>query len=157
MTRSFNEPSSTDGLSISKQRKGMLLTKWSQVLVATVLLLLVGCPAPTPAERITQLGGEITVRDNQVIDLNLSNTNVTDADMSYINGLCSNSGGRWKALHTLDLSDTSITDDALEFMARQNGYAGPDGIKVLVLSNTQTTETAISNLKERWPKCEIRK
>jgi hypothetical protein len=129
---------------------------WS-LWAASCLVLLAGCPAPTPGERLTQLRGKITDRGNQVIDVNLSGTAVTDADMGYLNALCSNSGGKWKSIHTLDLSNTAITDQSLEMMAMQSGFTSQAGLSVLILTGTNTSDAAIKAFQDSAPECEIRK
>lgn len=133
------------------------MLSWKHIALVTLALLMAGCPSPTPSERITQLGGEITVRENQVIDLSLANSRVTDADMAYINALCSNSGGKWKAIHTLDLSNTDITDAALDFMILQGAFSSPSGLKVLILTGTKTTDAAVARFQEHSPNCEVQK
>ena len=126
-------------------------------VIALGLAMTVGCPAPTPGERMTQLNGRIIERGNQVIDLDLSGTKVSDGDMGYIHGLCSNSGRKWLSIHTLDLSNTAITDQALEMMAMQNGFSSPGGLQVLVLTGTNTSGAAIKKFQGSAPNCQIQK
>ena len=126
-----------------------------------LVVLISGC-SPTPEERITQLHGRITSRADRVIDLDLSGTGVTDSDMTYIHGLCSNSGRKWKAIHTLDLSGTAITDRALDMMTMQNrftqnGFSSQSGIRVLILRDTDTSDAAVQKYQMSAPECEIRK
>ena len=101
--------------------------------------------------------GRITSRADRVIDLDLSGTGVTDSDMAYIHGLCSNSGRKWKAIDTLDLSGTAITDRALDMMAMQNGLTSQSGIRVLILRGTETSDAAVQKYQMSAPECEIRK
>lgn len=132
----------------------------SQFIVTTValsVLLLGGCPTPTPAERMEQLGAIISVQPDGSIDLDLSGTQVTDDDMRFINAICANSGGKWTSVRTLDLSKTRITDKGLEFMAMQRAFAGPDGPAVIVLTGTQTSAASIAAIRQLWPDCEIKK
>ncbi len=126
------------------------------LMIVLGLVSTVGCPAPTPGERISQLNGRIVERGNQVIDLDLSGTRVTDSDMSYIHGLCSNSGRKWLSIHTLDLSNTAITDQALEMMAMQNGFSSPGGLQVLILTGTNTSQAAIQNFQRAAPNCQVK-
>lgn len=127
------------------------------IVIILGLAMTVGCPAPTPGERIKQLNGRIVERGNQVIDLDLSGTKVSDGDMNYIHGLCSNSGRKWLSIHTLDLSNTAITDQSLEMMAMQNGFSSPGGLQVLILTGTNTSDAAIQKFQRKAPKCEVQK
>ncbi|MBL8888758.1 MAG: hypothetical protein JNL67_02185 [Planctomycetaceae bacterium] len=127
------------------------------LMVVVGFALVAGCPAPTPGERIVQLNGRISDRGNQVIDLDLSGTSVTDNDMGYIHGLCSNSRGKWRSIHTLNLSNTAITDRSLEMMAMQNEFSSPGGLQVLILTGTNTSAAAIQNFQQAAPNCQVQK
>lgn len=119
--------------------------------------IIAGCPAPTPAERIAQLNGRIIERGNQIIDLDLSGTNVVDGDMNYIHALCSNSGRKWSSIHTLDLSNTAITDQSLGMMAMQNEFSSSGGLQVLILTGTNTSDLAIKKFQVASPNCTVQK
>jgi len=94
---------------------------------------------------------------NGIVDLDLSGPNTTDNDIGYIDAFCANSGGRWKAIHTLDLSDTAITDRAIEEMALQDRFSPPTGLTILVLTNTSVSDAAIQKFQKKAPGCEIQK
>lgn len=127
-----------------------------RLLFCSLFICWAGCPAPTPGERIEQLRGKVVSRGNGVVDLDLSGSRVTDADMTYINGFCSNDP-TLKSVHTLNLSDTAITDKSLEFMAMQSGFITESGPKELVLTGTQVTSAAIEKYQLKAPKCKITK
>jgi hypothetical protein len=116
-------------------------------------VVVVGCPAPTPGERIRQLGGVVTPRGGGVVDLDLSGTKVADNDMGYIHCFCSNDPSL-KSIHTLDLSDTAITDEAIKFMTLQHEFPA-GGLQVLVIANTKITDSAIEAFQANSPNCQI--
>ncbi|MEM7314627.1 MAG: hypothetical protein AAF497_15885 [Planctomycetota bacterium] len=117
------------------------------------VVLLGGCPAPTPQERIGQLGGVVTPRGGGVIDLDLSGTNVTDQDMSYVHGLCSNDA-QLNSIHTLDLSGTAITDESIKFMMMQRQFPS-GGMQVLVLTDTAVSDAVIEEFAASAPKVRV--
>lgn len=86
------------------------------VSVFLLLIGLTGCPTPTPGERISQLKGTVVQRENGVIDLDLSNTSLSDDDFPYVNAFCSNNPA-YESIHTLNLAMTAITDQFLNNMA----------------------------------------
>ena len=119
------------------------------------LVVLAGCPAPTPGERISQLKGKVAERGGGLIDLDLSNTSLSDHDVAYVNGFCSNDR-RYKDIHTLNLANTQITDKFLEVMALQGGqFVSENGLQVLILTDTNTSEEAIQAYQAVDPDCRI--
>lgn len=124
------------------------------VMLSFACIFLAGCPAPTPGERIKQLNARVVSRGDGVVDLDLSGTKVVDSDMAYINAFCSNDPSL-NSIHTLDLSDTAITDRSLEMMAMQNGFTSAEGLKELNLMNTNTSDAAIQKFQEAAPDCKI--
>ena len=124
------------------------------LVLSFIFVFLSGCPAPTPGERIRQLHGTVVSRGNGVIDLDMSDTGVSDDDIGYIHAFCSNDSSL-KSIHTLDLSSTAITDRSLEFMAMQNGFTSPSGLKELKLTKTNTSDAAIQKFQQSAPNCKI--
>jgi hypothetical protein len=118
-----------------------------------LVVVLAGCPAPTPGERIQQLGGRVTQRGGGVVNLDLAGANVTDKDIGYIHGFCSNDS-RLKSMHTLDLSDTAVTDKAIEFMVLQHEFPS-GGLEVLVIRNTAISDSAIEKFRAKFPDCRV--
>jgi hypothetical protein len=125
-------------------------------LVTLFLLIgLSGCPAPTPGERISQLKGKVVQRGGGVIDLDLSKTSLSDQDFFYVNGFCSNDR-RYKAIHTLNLANTLITDEFLKIMTLQGGrFVTDSGLQVLILTGTNTSDAAIQKYQAVDPDCRI--
>ncbi len=123
------------------------------VVCLMAIVGMTGCPAPTPGERVEQLGAVVTEKGNGVVDLDLSGTNVTDADMSYIGAFCSNSS-RYTSVHTLDLSDTAVTDAAIDHMTLQSEFPS-GGLQVLVIRNTKITDAAVEKFQQKFPSCEV--
>ncbi len=113
-----------------------------------------GC-LPTPALRVSQLHGKVIPRGEKMIDVDMSGTKMKDGDIYFISRLCSNSPEQYEHIHTLDLSDTRITDDALRRIVLQEENSFPLRIKVLKLTNTNVSEAAIKNLQKAVPNCEI--
>lgn len=125
-----------------------------RTLVCLLLLsCMSGCPAPTPGERIEQLGAVVTEKGNGVVDLDLSGTNVHDDDMAYIGAFCSNDS-RYQSVHTLDLSDTSVTDAAIDHMTLQSEFPA-GGLQVLVIRNTKISDEAVSRFQQKFAECEV--
>lgn len=126
-----------------------------QLLGCALIVVLAGCPAPTPGERMARLNGKISHRGNGVIDLDLSGSALADSDFSYVNSVCSNDR-TIRSIHTLNLSDTAITDQFLQNMALQkNGFTSPSGIEELILSNTEVSDAAIREYQRADPDCRI--
>ncbi|MCR9199956.1 MAG: hypothetical protein NXI04_15075 [Planctomycetaceae bacterium] len=126
-------------------------------MIAVMLITgLTGCPAPTPGERISQLNGKVTVcNQSGVIDLDLSNTQLSDGDFSYVNGFCSNTP-KYRSIHTLNLSNTAVTDKFLDNMTLQGGtFVSKSGLEALILTGTNTTEAAIKKYQAVDPDCRI--
>lgn len=135
-----------------RQRTGLQFP----MIAVMIITGLTGCPAPTPGERISQLNGRVTVRDQSgVIDLDLSNTQLSDGDFSYVNGFCSNTP-KYRSIHTLDLSNTAVTDKFLDSMTLQGGtFVSESGVEELILTGTNTTEAAIKKYQAVDPDCRI--
>lgn len=90
-----------------------------------------------------------------MIDLDLSNTSLSDDDVYYVNGYCSNDR-RYKDIHTLNLANTRITDKFLETMTLQGGrFVSESGLQALVLTGTNTSEKAIQAYQAVDPDCRI--
>ena len=127
----------------------------SRVPVYLLLIVLTGCFAPTPGERINQLKGTVIQRENGVIDLDLSNTSLSDDDFPYVNAFCSNNPA-YKSIHTLNLAKTAITDQFLNNMARQQGhFVSESGLQELILTETNTSDEAIQKYQAVDTKCRI--
>ena len=125
------------------------------LLFGLMLIGLAGCPAPTPVERINQLNGKIVQRGNGVIDLDLSNTALSDADFSYVHAFCANDRN-YKSIHTLDLTNTQITDKFINNMTLQQGnFVSDSGLEVLILTGTDTSEEAMKKYQEVDKDCDI--
>lgn len=104
---------------------------------------------------MARLNGKISHRGNGVIDLDLSGSALADSDFSYVNSVCSNDR-TIRSIHTLNLSDTAITDQFLQNMALQkNGFTSPSGIEELILSNTEVSDAAIREYQRADPDCRI--
>ena len=99
----------------------------------------------------------MTDRGNGVLDLDLSSTSLSDADISYIGAICSNSRNRWRSVHTLNFSDTAITDKAIQYMLLQDPFCPPSGISVLVLKGTAVSDEALKAFQDKYPDCEIQR
>ena len=127
-----------------------------RLFVGLLLIGLAGCPAPTPGERIiNQLDGRVDQRGNGVIDLDLSNTALSDADFSYVHAFCANDRN-YKSIHTLDLTNTQITDKFIDNMTLQQGnFVSDSGLEVLILTGTNTSEEAIKKYQEVDKDCDI--
>ncbi|EMB17770.1 hypothetical protein [Rhodopirellula europaea] len=104
---------------------------------------------------MSQLHGKVIPRGEKMIDVDMSGTKMKDGDIYSISGLRSNGQDGYQHIHTLDLSDTRITDDALRFIALQEEGSFPLRIKVLKLTKTNVSESAIKNLQKAVPNCEI--
>ena len=128
--------------------------KPASVFLGTLVLSLTGCPAPTPGERMQQLGAKVTDRGDGIVDLDLSGTGATNADIHYVHGFTSNSKAR-RGIHTLDLSGLAITDEAIDFIVLQNPFCPPDGVSVFVLKETDISHGAIEKLRETYPDAKI--
>ena len=126
-----------------------------RLLVCLLLMGLVGCPAPTPGERISQLKGVVVERGAGVIDLDLSNTSLSDDDFSYVNAFCSNDPD-YESIHTLNLANTPITDEFLNNMTRQQGsFVSESGLQMLILTGTNTSDEAIQKYQALDTDCQI--
>lgn len=126
------------------------------LLVGLLLMGLVGCPAPTPDERIGQIKGTVVQRGNGVIDLDLSNTSLSDSDFSYVHAFCANSSRAYKSVHTLNLTNTSITDNFLDAMTLQQGrFTSESGLRELILTGTDTSDEAVHKYQTVNPECRI--
>ena len=83
-----------------------------------------------PPEKFFSEMGSLT----NLIDLNLNNTQVTDADLEHLKGLTN--------LVVLRLNNTHVTGRGLEQLK------GLTNLKGLVLDNTQVTDAGLEHLKE---------
>lgn len=113
-------------------------------------------------EAIETLGGKFLSSHS---DLNLSNSQITDAGMEHLNGLT--------GLTSLDIRNTQLTDAGLEhiknltelsFLELDNTKVTDAGLKHLKgltklselnLNNTQITDAGLQELKTSLPKCQI--
>lgn len=122
--------------------------------VCLLLIALAGCPAPTPGERIRQLKGTVVHKANGVINVDLSNTSLSDDDFEYVHGCCTNEG--YKSIHTLNLTNTSITDQFLHHMRLQQGhFTSESGLQELILTGTNTSDEAVQKYQAVDPDCRI--
>ncbi len=127
---------------------------WFGTIIGLLSAFISGC-LPTPALRVSQLNGKVIPRGEKMIDVDMSGTKMKDGDLYSIFGLRSNGQSGYRHIHTLDLSGTRITDDALHFIALQEDSSFPLRIKVLKLTNTNVSEAAIQQLQDVNPNCEI--
>ncbi len=123
-------------------------------VVVLLLVLLPGCPAPTPGERVKQLGGRVTQLGVGVIDLDLSNTALGDGDFSYVHCYCGNDPAS-ESVNVLDLTNTAITDRFLEDALLQNGFISAGGPRELVLTGTNTSAAVVRKYQSKYPECKI--
>lgn len=120
-----------------------------------LLINVTGCPAPTPGERVNQLNGKVVQKGNRVIDLDLSKTSLSDDDFSYVHTFCSNDPN-YTSIHTLNLSDTLITDRFLNNMTLQQGrFVSESGLQVLILTGTNTSDKAVQDYQKVDMDCRI--
>ena len=126
-----------------------------RLFVGISLICLTGCPAPTPGERISQLNGNVVHRGDGIIDLDLSNTELSDDDFSYVHAFCANDKA-YQSIHTLNLTNTQITDQFLDNMTMQQGkFVSESGLKLLILTGTNTSDEAIQKYQAVDTDCEI--
>ena len=76
-----------------------------------------------------------------IVEVNLWNTQITDAGLVHLEGLTS--------LRTLHLYNTQITDAGLVHLQ------GLTSLQDLNLSDTKITDAGVAKLKEALPNCEI--
>ena len=119
--------------------------------ICLLLLAAVGCFTRTPGERIRQLKGTVVDKGNGVIDLDLSNTELTDDDCGHVHAYCANEG--YTTINTLNLSNTAITDEFLNEMALQQDFAS--GVRELILAGTKTSDAAVKKYEAVNPGCRI--
>lgn len=119
--------------------------------ICLLLLAAAGCFTRTPGERIRQLKGTVVDRGNGVIDLDLSNTELTDDDCGHVHAYCANEG--YTTINTLNLSNTAITDEFLNEMALQQDFAS--GVRELILAGTKTSDAAVKKYEAVNPGCRI--
>jgi len=90
-----------------------------------------------------------------VIDLDLSSTSLSDSDFSYVHAFCANSRA-YKSVHTLNLKNTSITDNFLDAMTLQQGrFTSESGLRELILTGTDTSDEAVHKYQTVNPECRI--
>lgn len=90
-----------------------------------------------------------------MIDLNMSNSSISDDDFPYVHAFCSNNRA-YKSIHTLNLSNTAITDRFLNNMTLQQGhFVSESGLKELILTGTDTSDEAIQRYQAMDPDCRI--
>ena len=119
--------------------------------ICLLLMATVGCFTGTPGERIRQLKGTVVDKGNGVIDLDLSNTELTDGDCGHVHTYCANEG--YTTINTLNLSNTAITDEFLNEMALQQDFAS--GVRELILVGTKTSDAAVKKYQAVNPGCRI--
>ncbi len=125
----------------------------ASMLVLDVLLAVVvcGCTAKVNPEQtkaiaeIERLGGKVTIDkgspDKSVIEVNLSNTHVTDAGLEHLKALTQ--------LQELNLFSTKVTDAGLEHLK------GLTQLTMLVLFTPKVTDAGVRTLRQALPNCEI--
>jgi hypothetical protein len=128
--------------------KGNTMRTW---VISTALLLLVvmlGCSSKRDLAiaEIERLGGTYRCdeesSDKAIVDVRLTGTQVTDADLEHLKGLT--------RLHALWLESTRVTDAGLEHLERLSN------LRQLYLQNTRVTDAGVEKLKQALPNCEIR-
>ena len=140
-------------------------------LVALVVCVGCGPPKPTQEEAVAaieKLGGKVEVdENNDVVNVNLGGTKITDAGLVYLKGM--------QKLKVLGLSGSKITDAGMAHLKGLTKLEGLDlkGTKVtdaglahlnlkglrnlgyLVLGNTYVTAAGIKKLQQALPHCKI--
>ena len=129
-----------------------LIKSMSTIGLTFFTLTLSGCiSSSNPDERMKQLGVKITDRGDGVVDLDLSGSNYADHDFVYLDFFC-NDNKRWNSVHTLDLSDTSTTNQLLERLQKRNSQSRP---RMLILKGTSVTAEAVKQFRAACPDCEV--
>ena len=102
--------------------------------------------ASEPVAELPELDPEVARRINAMVEsggseLDLINTQVTDAGLVHLSGLTS--------LRELYLGDTQITDAGLAHLR------GLTSLRELDLINTQVTDAGVASLEQALPNCRI--
>ena len=111
------------------------------------LVVCVGCGPPKPTQEeavaaIKRLGGKVEVdENNDVVNVNLWGTKITDAALVHLKGL--------PKLTTLNLNFTKITDAGMAHLK------GLTKLQFLLLGGTKVTPVGIKQLQQALPECTV--
>ena len=134
------------------------------VLLALFCVSIVGCA--DPEQRLEELGAVVVYHPNgEVKEVNLRDTEVTDADLATLRGLdnvwmlnlhhtrITDNGLRHLAslteLRGLNLALTHVTDDGLQYLENMTKLEG------LVLDYTDVTPEGVARLQAKLPQANI--
>lgn len=118
-----------------------------------IVTLLAGCPAGTPKEQLLRIGAEIDTLADGSVRVSLRGKEASIADLSAATSLCWNHPQEYPELRELDLSQSKLTDEGLEYL-RMNVSSIPD-LEVLDLSETDVSDEAVAELQAALPDCQI--